>query len=293
MFTDAHLWFHSAMTSTRQFIETWRERFNNEAIDDARLNAELLLAHVLSVPRGELAMRLDDDLPRDVESQAEALCSRRLKREPVDYIIGHREFFGREFYVEPGVLIPRPETELIIELVRKQCPGVSGWAADIGCGSGALAVTLALEFPSLKILATDISPTPLKVTRRNAEKHGVASRVFCVRMDGLSATRPVPTFDLIVSNPPYVSPADYPELQPEVRDHEPEEALLGGREGLAVAEHVLSHVAQRLKPGAYVFLEHGMEQGSALVATAANLSLRNPHTVSDYAGLDRILVAHA
>lgn len=281
------------MTSTRQFVELWRDRFKGEGIDDARLNAELLLAHALGVPRGELAMRLDDSLSPDTEALADTLCTRRIKREPVDYIRGHRDFYGREFTVEPGVLIPRPETELIIELARKLQPGISGVAADVGCGSGVLAVTLALEFPALTVLATDLHPTPLKVTQRNAEKHGVASRVFCARMDGLSATRPAPTFDLIVSNPPYVRPDELPALQPEVRDHEPETALIGGPDGLAVAQSVLAHMAQRLKPGGHALMEHGMTQGAVLREYAAGVGLKLARTERDYAGLDRILVAQA
>ena len=279
------------MTSIRHFIESWRDRFKEAGIDDARLNAELLLAHALGVGRNDVALRLDESLSDVTLKAANALCERRLKHEPVDYIIGRREFFGREFHVEPGVLIPRPETELIIELVRKLQPDLAGRAADVGSGSGALAVTLAVEFPALQVLATDLHPTPLKVTRGNAERHGVASRVFCARMDGLSAG--ASGFDLVVSNPPYVTPEEYTDLQAEVRDHEPKEALVGGPDGLAVALRVLTQVAERLKPGGYLLMEHGMQQGNALREAALTAGFAEVRTERDYAGRDRILVARA
>ena len=276
------------MTSIRHFIESWRDRFKEAGIDDARLNAELLLAHALDANRGDLTTRHDESLTDDALSSADALCERRLKHEPVDYIIGNRDFFGRELHVEPGVLSPRPETERIIELVQKLQPDVAGRTADVGCGSGALAVTLALEFPALVVLATDLHPTPLKVTRANAERYGVASRVFCARMDGLSAGA---AFDLVVSNPPYVTPEEYPDLQPEVRDHEPKEALVGGPDGLAVAQRILAQVAERLKPGGYLLMEHGMQQGAALRGAALSDGFSEARTERDYAGRDRILVA--
>ena len=280
------------MNTVRQFIENWRQRFDGAGIEDARLNVELLVAHVLGVSRGGVKARLDESLDLAHEAAIETLCDRRLSREPVDYILGEREFFGRKFQVQPGVLIPRPETEQIIELAQRQISAdIQGWAADIGCGSGALAVTLALEFPRLRVLATDLHPVPLVVTRRNAVALGVADRVFCARMDGLSAISPAPLFDLIVSNPPYVTPQDYPTLQPEVRDHEPKEALVGGVGGVEILERLIGEVAVRLKAGASCYFEHGMEQGSELREAAARAGLAQPHTEKDPAGRDRILVA--
>jgi release factor glutamine methyltransferase len=276
------------MTSIRQFIEHWRLRLQRADVEDARLNVELLLAHALRVTRGDLRARLDEPLDAAMLARVQALCERRLGHEPVDYIIGHREFYGREFHVEPGVLIPRPETELIIDLAKQLLPrDAAGWAVDVGCGSGALAVTLALEFPRLRVIATDLHPTPLKVTRLNAERLG--ARVYLARMDGLSGLGG--RFELIVSNPPYVHPDEYADLQPEVRDHEPEEALVGGVDGLAVAQRVLTDVVARLKPGRYVLLEHGMTQGEALREAASKAGLHEAHTMKDYAGLDRVLVA--
>lgn len=280
------------MTSIRHFIEEWRERFIGAEIEDARLNAELLLAHALGARRDDLLTRLDESLPAETLKHANALCGRRLKREPVDYIIGRREFFGREFHVEPGVLIPRPETERIVELALERLPrDFAGIAVDIGCGSGALAVTLALEFKRLRVLATDLHAVPLDVTRRNAQALG--ARLWYAQMDGLAAIQPAPLFDLVASNPPYVLPEDYAELQPEVRDHEPREALVGGAGGVEIPVRLLHEIAPRLKPGGLLYMEHGMTQGEQLREAAARAGLKDARTVKDYAGLDRILEARA
>lgn len=280
------------MTSIRHFIEEWRERFIGAGIEDARLNAELLLAHALRARRDDLLTRLDESLPADALKHAGMLCERRLKREPVDYIIGRREFFGREFHVEPGVLIPRPETERIVELALERLTrDFTGCAVDIGCGSGALAVTLALEFPRMRVLATDLHAVPLDVTRRNAQALG--ARLWYAQMDGLSAIQPAPLFELVVSNPPYVLPEDYAGLQPEVRDFEPREALVGGKDGIEICVRLLHEIAPRLKPGGLLYMEHGMTQGEQLREAAARAGLKEARTVKDYAGLDRILEARA
>lgn len=213
--------------------------------------------------------------------------SRRESREPVDYILGEREFYGRMFAVRPGVLVPRPETETMIDLLKKELPAPAGLAADIGCGSGALAVTLALEFPGLRVLATDISATAVAVTFENANRLG--ARVYLARMDGLSAA--AGPFDLIVSNPPYIDPADAEGLQPEVLEHEPHEALFGGEGGTEVAARLLTQVARLLKPGGLCLFEHGFNQGETLRKLATTAGLKDARTLPDMAGLDRVLWA--
>jgi release factor glutamine methyltransferase len=282
------------MTTAREFIADWQRTFARVGIEDSRLNVELLLAHAMGVSRGDLMGRMDDAMTPTFQERVETLCRRRVAHEPVDYILGVREFFSREFHIEPGVLIPRPETELIIEEAKKLLPAdARGWAADVGCGSGALAVTLALEFPNLHVIATDLYPTPLRVTGGNALRYGVSSRVHRVRMDALSAIKAAPMFDMVVSNPPYVTPEDYENLQPEVHDFEPKEALVGGEGGVAVPARVLVAISARLKPGAFVLMEHGMTQGAQLVEAATRAGLQDARTVKDYAGLDRVLVARA
>ncbi|MBK9974395.1 MAG: peptide chain release factor N(5)-glutamine methyltransferase [Planctomycetes bacterium] len=282
------------MPTVAQSIHQWRAAFAAAGVDSPRLTIELLLAHVTGLDRGALIGMGNHELTPAQSAQLQALCARRAAREPLAYLLGHWDFYGRRFAVKPGVLIPRPETEAVIDLARKLLPpGAQGWAADAGCGSGALAVTLALEFPHLRVVATDLHPTPLQVTAENARALGVSSRLALVRMDALTGLKPAALFDLMVSNPPYVTPQDYPTLQPEVRDFEPQEALVGGQSGLIIPETIVHQAAARLKPGGWLILEHGMEQGAALRQAATSAGYKDIRTEKDFAGLDRILVAQA
>jgi release factor glutamine methyltransferase len=244
---------------------------------------------VLGVSRGELMALGDRELAPGEHDRFAEFARRRLSREPVDYILGEREFYGRSFHVRPGVLIPRPETELIIDTVKREVPGASGWAADIGCGSGVLGVTLALELPALRVLATDLSPHGVAVTTLNAQRLNADSGVHVARMDGLSAARG--GFALIVSNPPYIDPAEAGSLEPEVGDHEPAEALFGGADGTETSIRFLHQVADRLLPGGLCLFEHGFTQGERLRKAATAAGLRDARTIKDMAGLDRMLVA--
>jgi release factor glutamine methyltransferase len=168
---------------------------------------------------------------------------------------------------------------------------VTGWAADVGCGSGCLAVTLALEFPALRVIALDLSPIALACTRENALKHGVAGRVQCVRGDLLTAI--APGLSLCVSNPPYVDPADRAAMQPEVRDFEPPEALFAADSGLAAARNVITQARPLLNPGATLLLEFGAGQAEALSAAATHAGYQNAKAEPDLSGLARVLVATA
>ncbi len=277
------------MASVRDVLQQYANRFQRAGVESARLNAELLLARVLGVSRGELMALGERELTAGQHEQFAEFARRRIAREPVDYILGEREFYGRSFHVRPGVLIPRPETELIIDTVKRERPGASGWAADIGCGSGVLGVTLALEIPALRVLATDLSRHGVTVTTLNAQRLNAAGRVHVARMDGLSAARG--GFALIVSNPPYVDPAEASSLEPEVGEHEPAEALFGGADGTETSIRFLHQVAERLLPGGLCVFEHGFAQGERLREAAAAAGLRDARTIKDMAGLDRVLVA--
>jgi release factor glutamine methyltransferase len=277
------------MVIVREVLQQFAARFQRAGVESARLNAELLLSRVLGVTRGELMALGDNELTAAEHAQFAEFARRRLSREPVDYILGEREFYGRSFHVRPGVLIPRPETELIIDTVKREVPEVSGWAADIGCGSGVLGVTLALELPALRVLATDLSPHGVAVTTLNAQRLNAANRVHVARMDGLSAARG--GFALIVSNPPYIDPAEAGSLEPEVGDHEPAVALFGGADGTETSIRFLHQVADRLLPGGLCLFEHGFTQGERLRKAATAAGLRDARTIKDMAGLDRMLVA--
>ena len=270
---------------------------------EAALDAELLARDALGWDRATWLARRDDD-ERAVEAQTvaargigafragfDALVARRVRREPMAYIRGTQEFYGREFLVGPGVLIPRPETELIVDEAKAAAMGRrTPRIADIGTGSGCLAVTLALELPSAQVTATDISADALTIARGNAAAHQVAGRVSFVETSYLTGI--AGAFDVIVSNPPYVRDLDAPTLAPEVRDHEPREALFGGDDGLRDIRAIVQSATTALKPGGVLVMEIGMGQAKAVtgVLTAAGLgaelTLRH-----DLQGIPRVAVA--
>jgi release factor glutamine methyltransferase len=229
-------------------------------VGEARLDASLLARHVLGWDAAALVANRREVAPASFGERYRAIVERRARREPVAYITGRCEFWGREFEVTPDVLIPRPETELIVEAVidRFPPPGFPARIADVGTGSGCLAVTLATTFPEARLVATDISPGALAVARRNAERHGVSSRIAFREEDLLTGAA---SFDLIVSNPPYVDPADRAGLSPEVL-HEPDVALFSPDAGLRHLSRLLragGHAA-----GAWLVVEIGFGQDDAV-----------------------------
>ena len=254
----------------RQRLLDARARLTGAGVDknEAVLDANLLARHVLGWSRAEMLLRQDDPLPTGFEEAFSALVERRARREPAAYIRGKQEFWSREFDVTPEVLIPRPESELIVEelinLLPVDAPALPRRVADIGTGSGCIAVSVAAERPNVHVVATDISRAALDVARRNAEAAGVAARIEFVECAYLSgATGP---FDFILANPPYISESEYEELAPEVREYEPQMALLAGEDGLRDIRQIVDVAAARLKPGGTLFMEIGHTQGDRLAA---------------------------
>ena len=252
---------------------------------EAAADAEVLARHVLGWDRATYLARRRDPAPPGFEIGYAPLAARREDREPVSCITGRREFWGLSFAVGPAVLTPRPETELIVECAldllgdRRDGPLA---VADVGTGSGCLAVTLARELPRAAVTAVDISPAALAVARRNAAAHGVADRVACVEAsltDWLSASpadRGADGIDLLVANPPYVPTGELVSLPPEVRLHEPRIALDGGPDGLGPLRELLHAAPPRLSPDAHVVVEIGIGQADglhALVEAAPGLRL--------------------
>jgi release factor glutamine methyltransferase len=233
---------------------------------DADLDARLLAQWLLNWDATAYLMRGNQEEPDGFCERYDALIARRAGREPLAYVTGAREFWGRSFDVTPAVLIPRPETELIVEaaLALHSDEHAAFAVADVGTGSGCLAVTLAAERPNARVVATDVSEEALAVARRNAARHAVAGQVEFIVTDLLSGVDRV--FDLIVANPPYVPDQDRDALQPEVRDHEPAAALFAPAAGLGVIARLVAQAPARLKPGGRLIFEFGYGQADAVRA---------------------------
>lgn len=236
------------------------------SLSTAALDAELLARHVLQWDRATWLTRRDDPATADFETRYAAVMARRVAREPIAYIRGVQEFWGHEFHVTPAVLIPRPDTELIVEAAGEFLRGQpEARVVDIGTGSGCIAISLALEHPLAEIYATDISSDALAVARENASRLGVDRLHF--RRGRYLADTPRPV-DLIVTNPPYVAASERVALAPEVREHEPAAALFGGEDGLQDIRAILDVSSAALAPGGWLIIEVGYNHGDRLRAEA-------------------------
>lgn len=257
-----------------------------KGVEPARREAELLVAHALSLDRMRLYLSLDRPLEGEEIQRGRELVVRRGKREPTAYLTGKREFYGREFRVGPGVLVPRPETELLVDRARALLAGREGARiADVGTGSGCLAVTLALELPGSRVVAVDIAPRALEYARENAARLGAEVEFLlgdgCAPLAGL--------FDLVLSNPPYVDPAEAHELEPEVRAYEPAEALFApAGDPDHWARRLLREGMPRLAPGGWLLIELGHDQ-AARVETWPESAALPWTTARDLERVERVL----
>lgn len=263
-----------------------RETLTVNRIEDAGLEAEILLRHTLGFNRVQFYMQQDRELSAEENENFRRSMRRRLNNEPTAYITGHREFYGRDFYVDDNVLIPRPETELLVETalglaVNRPIHTI----ADVGTGSGAIAISLALSLPQIRIYATDISPAALRVAETNCRKHGVTNLVRLLQGDLLA---PLPELsDLIVANLPYVREEELPRVN--TWHFEPSAALNGGHDGLETIRRLGAQVDSKLRPGGALLLEIGSGQGKAVTAffrqlfPAAEIKL-----IPDGNGIDRV-----
>ncbi len=256
-----------------EYVATARQRLLEAGLSpvESDLSARLLAEHVLDWSSERFFTSRHDAEPAGFAETYDALVTRRIRREPLPYIVGQQEFWALPFEVSPDVLIPRSETELIVEAVLSLFPDPRQplMMADACTGCGCIAIAVAHERPGAAVIATDISEAALTVARRNADEHGVADRVRFLRADLLEGTSGL--FDVITANPPYVAERDRGGLQPEVRDHEPAVALYGGRDGLQIIERVARQAAQRLRPGGYFLFEFGFGQDVEVEAIVAAL----------------------
>lgn len=253
-----------------------------------RLEVQMLLQHVFKVTRSWLIAHDTDTLDEDGVQEFHRLVDRRQAGEPIAYLVGHREFMGHAFQVEPGVLIPRPETELLVETaiaVLATCASDQPRVLDLGTGSGAIAISIALARPDVVVVATDISDAALKVARRNAQ--ALSARVTFIQgswFDPLSGQAP---FDLIVSNPPYIHKND-PHLQQGDLRFEPGTALSDGSNGLEALAHIAANAPGWLKPGGALWMEHGFDQAAAVRGLLSDAGFKQVNSHTDLAGIERI-----
>ena len=262
----------------------------NAGLEESRLDAEILLAHALGITRAQLHAHPQRELSSAELASYRQLVERRAQREPVAYIVGHKEFYGLDLFVDNRVLIPRPETELLVEQGIEMAQARSlHLIADVGTGSGAIAVSLAVHLPQALVYATDASPGALEVAACNCRRHGVEDRVRLLQ-GRLLEPLPEPV-DLIAANLPYVSQAELAQLPPEISRYEPREALSGGPDGLDHIRCLLAEAGGHLKPGGVVLLEIGATQGPAVVALAEHrFPAARVEITQDYAGLDRVVM---
>lgn len=260
--------------------------FTEKGVESPRLNAELLLAHVLQLDRVGLYLNFERPLNSNELDTIRPLVKRRGQREPLQYLIGHTEFWSLPFEVTPAVLIPRADTEILVEEALGRA-GETGELLDVGTGSGAIAISLANELPEWQITALDISTEALEVAARNAVKNTVAERVHFLHGD--LAELPQRQYDLIVSNPPYIAQSEWDELMPEVRCHEPQVALLAADNGLDCYRHLARQALGHLKSSGWLLVEIGYQQADVVQQLFKDAGLRDIFVRDDYAGQPRVV----
>jgi release factor glutamine methyltransferase len=289
--TDNQAW------TTRRLLTWTTKHLGQKGVDSPRLSTEMLLAHVLGVDR--LKLYMDPDRPaNDLERATfRELVERAVAHEPVDYLVGKSPFFSMMLYVNPGVLIPRPSTETLIEHViqhARRTPGFhSPLIADVGTGSGAIAIALAKHIPHSRVIATDISEKALDTARKNAEDQGVADRIDFRHGDMLE---PIEHERLryLVSNPPYISDAEWRDVQPNVKDYEPESALRGGGDGLRYLRVLIEKGRPLLDRPGQLVLEAAASHKPQLLKLAQSAEVwDNAHMLADHEHLPRVLVCDA
>ncbi len=264
--------------------------FSQKEFEQPRADAEVLLAHALGVERIQLYLNYDKPLSAEELALFRGLVRRRASFEPTQYITGKQEFWSLDFEVTPAVLIPRPETEVLVEKALEIAGNEPSLVLDIGTGSGAIAIAMAHERTGIRIVAADKSWSAIEVARRNAARHGVADRIFFVAADLFGAVAPLPLFDLIVSNPPYVSDAELLDLSAEIANYEPRSALRGGgKRGLALIRKILEGFHARLKPNGSLLMEIGLGQAEILEAEFSERLAGRFQFFEDYSGVKRVL----
>ena len=274
-------------------LENTSRFFASKGLENARLQAELLLAAVLGVKRLDLYLQFERPLHTSEVDRYREYVRQRLQRVPVQYITGVAAFRQLELAVTPAVLIPRPETEVLVDVALELLPE-GGRVLDLCCGSGAISLSLAQEAISAEVVATDVSAAALEVAKANGQRCGLAKRVEWHCGDLFAPLHGTEPFDLVAANPPYVRRSDLAQLAPEVRDYEPHLALDGGEDGLAYYRRIAEEAADFIRPGGYLLLEVGDGQSAAVEALLAQAKrLTEVQIRPDLNQIPRVVVARA
>jgi release factor glutamine methyltransferase len=283
----------------KDLLKVTADYLKEKEIDSPRLTAEILLSHQLNTDRVNLYLNFDQPLTEKEISGYRSLIKRRLRHEPIQYITGSQEFWSLDFMVDPQVIIPRPESELLVEQAinrvganfapQNQSPKI----LDLGTGSGALAISVAKEVPQARFWATDLSAAALSLARSNAEKHGVSERIQFMRGDLWDPIINLDiTFDIIISNPPYITSEEYNDLAPEVRDYEPRLALDGHEGGMYFIEKIIRGGLDYLSPGGWLIIEMSPDQTEKALVLVEQINGYGEKTrIKDYSHIYRVIMA--
>lgn len=282
------------MITVLEVLKKTTDFLARHGVENPRLNAELLMGHSLGLKRMQLYLQFERPLAEPELAKLRPLVKRRSEREPLQYIVGTTEFSGLTLKVDRRALIPRPETELLIEIAKEVCAVPPARVLDLGTGTGAIALALAQAFPAATVVATDLSADALALAQENAASLGLAERVQWVRSDWFAALPPdEPPFDLIVSNPPYLTEAEVGETEPEVRNFEPRGALTSGPDGLEAIAVIVREARSRLAPGGRLLLETGIAQHTRILELTRAAGYAGAESRRDLTGRDRFVSATA
>lgn len=285
--------------TTRKLLDWMNSHLEKKGVDSPRVVAEMLLSHVIGCERMRLYMEVGRLASTDELATLRGLVERAAKHEPAQYLIGHAWFYSKQFKVDERVLIPRPSTETLIEHIMQWMKTSSGHAtpviADVGTGSGIIAITLALQLSESHIIATDISADALEVAKQNAQSHNAADRIefqLGKDLEPLKERMGKGDFDIICSNPPYISDNEWEDVESNVRDFEPTNALRAGKDGLDVIKQLIANAADLLKPQGQLVIEIADSQRDAVLKLISEAKgLDNAVVLKDHEGFWRVLVA--
>ena len=281
------------MHTVLDILQKTTDFFSGKGVESARLNAELIVGHALGLKRMQLYLQFERLLTEPELERIRPLVRRRGQREPLAYVLGSAEFCGLTLKADRRALVPRPETERLVELLQERCVPPPTRVLDLGTGTGCIALALASAWPGAEVVAVDASEEALALARENGESTGLAARVRWLKSDWFSGLPVDARFDLIVSNPPYLTAEETAAAEPEVRTYEPASALTAAEAGMADLRKIIAGAPRFLAPGGWLAMETGIAQHAALLADLARAGLHDGESVKDLADRDRFVVARA